>query len=352
MNQTKINFREGEDYEFFRAIQTIDDLRGREATDALLLELGLSRKGERLSGSYEELGELVTPRLTLLAQKRFGIQGLGFHVAKHTHVTDLGLFGYAMLTAPTIGKALEIGVRYNRRFSEFTDCTIESLRDGVAFRFFVRGSLMPYTAIQLEQWMAIAWHFLAQLSPDIQGGDLKKVHLSYTAPKYSKLYQQYYGASILFEQPFSEFVFEKKFLTRSIGTASVAAGEILAQQCDRVFSQLKREGGIVDAVRREIMKNVGSDRASLNDVAKSLALSSRTLRRRLLEKGTSFKKIALDVRMALAKEYVYGTDMSNEEISYALGYAQTSAFYRSFQRWHGITPSKMRKKDFSSIHSG
>ena len=99
----------------------------------------------------------------------------------------------------------------------------------------------------------------------------------------------------------------------------------------------------MDAVRREIMKGAGSDRVSIDDVAQNLALSSRTLRRRLLEKGTSFKKISLEVRMTMAKEYIYGTDMSNEEISYALGYAQTSAFYRSFQNWYGVTPNRMRK---------
>ena len=150
-------------------------------------------------------------------------------------MTDLGLFGYAMLTASAIGKALEIGVRCNRQYSEFTDCSVETLKDSVAFRFFVRGSLTPYTMVQLEQWMAIAWHFLVQLRPDIQYGELMRVHLSYSAPRYRKLYQQYYGVPILFEQPYSEFIFQKNILARPIETTSVAAGEILAQQCDRGF---------------------------------------------------------------------------------------------------------------------
>ena len=72
----KTDFTEGEDYEFFRTIETIDDLRGREATDTLLAELNLSRTGAQASDTG--LDEVSSPRLTLLAQKRLGIQGLGF----------------------------------------------------------------------------------------------------------------------------------------------------------------------------------------------------------------------------------------------------------------------------------
>ena len=337
----KKSIREGELYEYCRTLETIDDMRGSDATDLLLEELGLSRDLQKISPS--DSVELSSGRLTYTAQQRLGIQGLGFYVAKRTNVTDLGIFGYAMLSAATIGKAIEIGTRYNRSYADFTFTKVIQKKQSVAYQFFVHGAMMAYNSVVIEQWMAIAWHFLKQLRPEIEQGELKRVNFSFPSPRYHQQYRNYYNAPVFFEQTFSEFVFEKDILDRPIGTASLAAGEILSQQCDRIFDEIKREGGIVDAVREELMKGAGRDWMKLDHVAQRLALSGRTLRRRLLEKGTTFNKISNEVRMTLAREYVLSTDMSNEEISYALGYSQASAFQRAFQSWHGKTPKALRK---------
>lgn len=99
---------------------------------------------------------------------------------------------------------------------------------------------------------------------------------------------------------------------------------------------------IVDDVRRTILSVPGSRPPRLDDVANALAVSPRTLERRLNVVGTNFRQISNDVRMQLAAQYVALGTMSSDEISRMLGYSQPSAFFRAFKLWFGMTPKQYR----------
>jgi len=77
-------------------------------------------------------------------------------------------------------------------------------------------------------------------------------------------------------------------------------------------------------------------------VARALGLSARTLRRRLDEEGTSFRKVLDGALGTLAKRLVAGGDQPIEAAAYAMGFAHPSAFHRAFKRWTGATPGASR----------
>ena len=324
-------FNSGDDAEFYRVIQTIDDLRDPAATDALLSELGLTRESGYAGGGLSQ--EFAGVRLAYLAQQRLDIQGLCFEFAKRCDVTaDLGIYGHAILAAGTIGKMLEIGLQFGRLYSQSNGYQIVQRHDGVSQQFYAQGVVGAHHTMQLELLMPTVLKYLGQLRPEVVQGELKRVHLSYPAPAYYRQYHRYYNVPVVFDQPFSEFIFDETFLKRPISTTSVKAGEILAEQSERTFQRLKREKGIIDAVRHELITSNGESWRSLDDVATRLGLSGRTLRRRLQGRGATFQKLSNEVRMTLAKEYVETTLMSNDEIAILLGYAHVPAFYAAFQK--------------------
>ena len=81
----------------------------------------------------------------------------------------------------------------------------------------------------------------------------------------------------------------------------------------------------------------------LGDVARKVALSSRTLQRRLKDQGLDFKKLVDDTRHRFSLNYLKDPQHTMTEIAYLLGYSEVSAFNRAFKRWTGSTPVSHRR---------
>ena len=74
-------------------------------------------------------------------------------------------------------------------------------------------------------------------------------------------------------------------------------------------------------------------------------MSSRTLERRLAERGITFGTLLDDVRCKLAKQYLHDTDVGLERLAYLTGYSEPPALVRAFKRWTRMTPKQFRSKD-------
>ena len=83
---------------------------------------------------------------------------------------------------------------------------------------------------------------------------------------------------------------------------------------------------------------------SQDDVAKQLHMSPRTLHRRLDEEGSSFRIIKEALRRDLALSRLTKTGQSIARVAADLGYADTSAFYRAFTGWTGMSPERYRRQ--------
>jgi len=84
------------------------------------------------------------------------------------------------------------------------------------------------------------------------------------------------------------------------------------------------------------------DRAGLAEVARRLAMSTRTLSRKLHDEGTTFAKILDALRAALARRYLADRDLTVSEIAWLLGYQEVSSLTHAFKRWSGMTPRQFR----------
>jgi AraC-like DNA-binding protein len=99
---------------------------------------------------------------------------------------------------------------------------------------------------------------------------------------------------------------------------------------------------IVSRVKRAIVHDLPSGTPNEADIAKRAFVSSRTLQRKLADEGTSFRALLLEVRRELAEKYILDNSMPLAEISYMLGFSDTSSFSRAFKRWTGDPPNAYR----------
>src|SRR5262245_6543178 len=103
--------------------------------------------------------------------------------------------------------------------------------------------------------------------------------------------------------------------------------------------------------RRYPAAPVGGPRASggqggrpLEEVARRLAVSKRTLIRRLGEGGTTYRELRDAHRRKLAIEFLSDTSLTAAEIAYRLGYEDASNFGKACHRWFGCSPGALRKR--------
>src|SRR3954453_4336812 len=92
------------------------------------------------------------------------------------------------------------------------------------------------------------------------------------------------------------------------------------------------------AVERLLAQLLPHAKASASNVARQLAMSTRTLSRRLYDEGVTFVEILEQTRAALARRYLAERDLPVAEIAWLLGYSEVSSFNHAFKRWTGMTP--------------
>jgi AraC-like DNA-binding protein len=72
--------------------------------------------------------------------------------------------------------------------------------------------------------------------------------------------------------------------------------------------------------------------------------TSKTLERRLSERGASYRELVDGIRCDLAKHYLADTDLRLQQITYLLGYSEPAPLVRAFKRWTGSTPMQYRNE--------
>ncbi|MGZ6254075.1 MAG: AraC family transcriptional regulator [Candidatus Binataceae bacterium] len=95
---------------------------------------------------------------------------------------------------------------------------------------------------------------------------------------------------------------------------------------------------------RDVLATSILESPSLEDIARHLHLSLRTVQRRLKQEGSSFRAVKESLRRKMAITLVENSAQPIAQIARSLGYAESSAFFRAFVDWTGEAPTRYRKR--------
>ncbi len=197
------------------------------------------------------------------------------------------------------------------------------------------GSLPPlFVAFELVFWVQLAR--IATREPV----NPLMVHSSLALPKldaYEVFLETHIRHDDINRVTFSATDAQKPFLT-----VNHAMWAILEPAFDKKMEDLTQDSSFRERVRACLIEMLASGHYSMTYVASRLAISNRTLQRRLSQEGTTFQKILDELREELARHYLSATDYSSVEISFLLGYEEPNSFYRAFRTWTGQTPEIVR----------
>jgi AraC-like DNA-binding protein len=103
----------------------------------------------------------------------------------------------------------------------------------------------------------------------------------------------------------------------------------------------------IDRVRATIRRELAGGDPSLDQVARELGTSRRSLQRRLADENLTYAQVLDDVRSTMARAYLAQRELSIAEVGYLLGFSEQSSFTRAFRRWTGVSPAEFRRTSTS-----
>lgn len=123
-----------------------------------------------------------------------------------------------------------------------------------------------------------------------------------------------------------------------------ALGRLLQRPADEPIARLPPTTGVALDVRRALASRVGGGDTRIHTVARTLAMSARSLQRRLAAAGVSYQELLDLARKDSAERYLTDSPLSIGEVAYLLGYSEPAAFTRAFSRWNTETPQAFRQR--------
>lgn len=160
-------------------------------------------------------------------------------------------------------------------------------------------------------------------------------------PPQADLYTAFFGVPITIGAQnalyFSPQDATRPFLTANDGMWAIFESELITRMKD-----LRPESDFRERVRACLIEILASGEYSMADVAKRLAISPRTLQRRLQDENTTFQQELDNLREELARHYLKKSDYTSGQIAFLLGYEDPNSFFRAFRTWTGTTPDVVR----------
>jgi AraC-like DNA-binding protein len=186
-----------------------------------------------------------------------------------------------------------------------------------------------------------------KLARDCTGQDIAplQVCFAHPAPPDASEQREFFRGPVRFGAGSTSMILAAMDASRPLLGADDALSSIVRRRLDKALAERDRHAGpLSERVRQLVGEQLGGTPMTPANVARTLAVSRRTLSRRLAGEGTSFRDILKDVRRELACALLLDRSLSVGDVAFFLQYSEPAAFHRAFRRWTGQTPRDFRGK--------
>jgi AraC-like DNA-binding protein len=254
---------------------------------------------------------------------------------------DYGALGLAWKSAPTIRSSLERVERYCRLWTDNLTYEIRDRDDGIDFIVHRFGERRLGMRLSNEATLASATSLIRQTSsPRFRP---RTVFLKHAAPKSISAHERYFGCPVRYASGRDALSISSEVLDRPNHLADDGISRFLISHLEAELESLGNEVPVETLVEREISRSLSEGIPRMADVARRLAMSERTLHRRLSERSVSFKSLVASTRRHVAENLLRESQYPVTQVAFLTGFSEQSAFHRAFKRWTGNTPAAFRK---------
>lgn len=255
---------------------------------------------------------------------------------------EYGAFGLAWKSAPDLRGSYVRSERYGRVLGSAETYSLEQSADGLFYSLEKAGDGSLGMLLSNEASLSA----VVQISQEVStAAFVPEAVLFKHAPRGdTSVFTAHFGCPVHFEAGRDALLVSEQ----SLAAPNKLGDETIAKFFDRHLEQelaaRADENSLDKRVRLTVAQLLSEGVPTLSLVASKLGMSSRTLQRRLSNKGQSYQNLVDLARQELAQQLLRDTDYSLAEIAFLTGFAEQSGFTRAFKRWAGQTPRSWRLK--------
>jgi AraC-like DNA-binding protein len=265
---------------------------------------------------------------------------LGLHLAIRLPRGSYGLLEYIGRSASTVHHAGERFIRYSSLLNDVVSFGFER-RDGcAALTQRVLGHPSCVGRHAGEMFVALVVRYIREITAT----DWNPVGIAFAhdAPPDTSELAEFFAAPLSFNAGENRVELPLSLLDRPIVGGDPMLFGVLDEQAAQLVASLPKKADPLAKVREQIKRALDDGQPQLDDVARALRLSPRTLQRRLGDENTTFQQLVDEVREEHARVLILNPALALGEVAYLLGFSEISAFTRAFKRWTGLSPSRWR----------
>ena len=260
---------------------------------------------------------------------------------------DLGLWGYAAISSPTLGNALHNLIdlfRYHQQCS-----MLRMMRSDARF-FRLEYQVRDPHIVERRQDAELSLGMFFNLIRECMGQNWQpeEVYFEHPKPENSAEHESAFNAPVFFSQKFNAIVFDPAILEQPMPNPDLKLMAITRACLESLHTASPINQKLTDKIRNLIRIKLADGYPSLELIAESLYMSTSAIQRNLAWEGLSYTDIVEETRKSLAEMYFKQRNLSLSEIAYLLGYSELSAFSRAFRRWTGHSPRDYRGRNLDA----
>jgi AraC-like DNA-binding protein len=306
-------------------------------SEVLLAELGIDPAV--LEDRDNRLPVETFARLWNLMSARLPNRVLALDWITSWKVTDAGVLGYVMLQLQTVEEAMGASVRYAHLVNQGAQARLRKGAPTSRMGFELSPVLLATQHVAETMMASLVLFLRGTVGPSFSP---VAVRLPHPSTSRTTALERYFGAPVLHDAGEISIEFPTEILARPLPNADPVLGSYLRKQADQLVERVGAPKAVSRECARRIAERLGSGEPSQTSIAKQMAMSERTLQRRLQAEGTTFNELLDDARRTIAFTYLADQKLAAYEVSFLLGYAEPATFFRAFKRWTGQTPQQYR----------
>jgi AraC-like DNA-binding protein len=265
--------------------------------------------------------------------------GIGLEIGWTTDIAEKGPLGLMQKTSRTVHNALEEGWQARYTYHGLIEWQYEIKGDALIHHLSCTEEYEPLRVFLLERALGVFQANTEELV-DSEARPLK-VLLDYKAPHYFKRYAEIFRCPIYFGERAVQMHYPLRYLSHEMESYDPRVHDALEVVQASLVKRLSGQKDIVNEVRMALRRNPG-EFPRLNQVADMLAMSPRTLRRKLGAREEKFQDLLDEERRRVAEHYLANSDLTVQQIADQCDFSDAQNFSQAFKRWSGMSPTDYR----------
>jgi len=275
--------------------------------------------------------------------RQTGNDNFGLWFGNQFQPRDLGMWGYAAISAPTLGSALECLVRLFGYHQESSVMRLRGDGDGlVRLEYQITAPAIVERRQDAELSLGMFLNVLRECCGSHWSPE--EVHFEHPKPARAREHETAFGAPVYFSQATNALVFRPDILARPMPSRDTRLLAVMQTCLEQLGSRPSSDDHLLDRLRTAIRVKLPEGYPSLDEIADELRAPLGAMHQDLQAAGFTYKEMVEDVRRDLGLSYIKQRHLPFSEIALLLGYSELSAFSRAFRRWTGTSPREYRAR--------